>query len=385
MTHLHLTTPANLLREKIATKEAKIGVIGLGYVGLPHALHYGQKGFSVLGIDINQERIAQLLSGDSYIDDVADQDVATYLANNQVATTFELLPALDVIFIDVPTPIDAQQQPDLTALKSAASQVIAHVRQGQLIILESTSYPTTTLEHLVTPLLEKGLTPGKDIFIAFSPERVDPGNQQFNFDNTPKLVGGVTETCTSLAMAVIGDMAVAVSSPEVAEMAKLYENTFRFVNIALADELSKLCHQLNIAIDEVLTAAATKPFGFMRFDPAVKIGGHCIGVDPFYLQWYMAQQQLSTPLINTAAKIDASMLDFLMVKLLTALTEEGLSISGARIGVLGVTYKKNISDTRMSAAPELVNILLNHGSKVSLFDSHVSSLSVKGQQLPVSP
>lgn len=287
MTKTKVLSPYAELKNKIAEKTAKIGIFGLGYVGLPHAMHYGEQGFFVRGIDTATEKIRSLKKGVSYVDDISNEEVWKFMINNTVTDTYYDLDELDVLLVDVPTPLDEAGHPDMKCLELAATAILEQVRPGQLIILESTSYPTTTQEFFVEPLREKGFILGEDIFVAFSPERIDPGNQDYDIRNTPKLVGGVTQACTELAAELIGENAVAMTSPEAAEMAKLYENTFRFINIGLANELAQICDRIDVEVDEVLDAAATKPFGFMKFHPAIKVGGHCIGVDPYYLKWFM--------------------------------------------------------------------------------------------------
>lgn len=354
--------------KKIETKQAKIAVIGLGYVGLPHAIHYASSNFSVMGVDISNQKINMLKEGYSYIDDVEDEEVTNFILNNMVTTTFERIGEYDVIVIDVPTPLDKNMQPYMVHLEDALLEVMKYVRQGQLLILESTTFPTTTKEYIITPLEKRGWKIGEDIFVVYSPERIDPGNKKYSIQNTPKLVGGYTKRCGQLGSAFFGENAIPVSSPEVAELSKLYENTFRFVNIALSNELQLICEQLNLDTNEVLNAAETKPFGFMRFDPAVKIGGHCIGVDPYYLQWYMKRHQLETTMINAASQLDRQMIPFTVKRIFTLLNENRVSIFESSIAILGVTYKKNISDTRLSAAPDLARLLEVQGANVTLID-----------------
>lgn len=373
------------LKQKIEDKAATIAVIGLGYVGLPHAIHYAEENFKVLGIDKDSTKINALKNGTSYIDDITNNSVKQFIMNNEVSDEYQDIKEADVLFIDVPTPIDNSNNPDLSALISSVNSIMDQLSPGKLIILESTSYPKTTFEYIVEPLFEKGFTVGEDIFVAFSPERIDPGNKTFSVKDTPKLVGGYTNSCTELALKVIGDTAIPVSSPEVAELAKLYENTFRFVNIGLADELSKICQTLNINTREVLDAAETKPFGFMRFNPTVKIGGHCIGVDPYYLQWFMKHNDLDSGLIDAVSKIDQSMLSSCTNRIMDILVEKRIPIFHSKIALLGVTYKKNISDTRLSVAPELLKNLEKYHASVDLFDDHVSTINIDDSARNVAP
>ncbi|MFC4772808.1 nucleotide sugar dehydrogenase [Enterococcus hermanniensis] len=354
--------------EKIKKKSAKVAVVGLGYVGLPHAIHYGQLGFPVTGIDISDWKIRLLEEGKSYIDDIEDHAVNHFIQNNEVTTSFDDITKCDVIVIDVPTPLDQNNQPYMVHLETALEEILSRVQEGQLLVLESTTYPTTTQKYIIDPLEKQGWTIGESIFVVYSPERIDPGNQQYSIHNTPKLVGGYTDQCQQLGTTFYGEQAVSVSSPEVAELSKLYENTFRFVNIALANELHLICSELYLDTKEVLSAAETKPFGFMRFDPAVKIGGHCIGVDPYYLQWYMKQHRLETTMINAASQLDQQMIPHTVSKIYSLMNEQRIPIFDASVAIVGVTYKKNISDTRLSAAPELADALENQGITVTLMD-----------------
>lgn len=378
----------NGLKEKIEGRKAHVGILGLGYVGLPHAIHYAAQGFSVTGFDIDVRKVGRLNCGKSYIDDITDEQVQAYLQGNIFTDDMAALSEMDIIFIDVPTPIDVHNHPVLSYVKKATETVLKHLKPGMLVVLESTSYPTTTKDYLVTPLKKNALYKdtfriGENVFIAFSPERVDPGNPVYHVHNTAKLVGGYTQRCTELAAMAIGDTAVPVSSPEVAETAKLYENTFRFVNIGLANELCKACDSIGISTDEVLSAAQTKPFGFMRFDPCVKIGGHCIGVDPYYLKWYVNAKDCETTILDAVGKTEHDMIPFLIRKIIKILVDHKKPIYETTIAVLGVTYKKDIADTRMSAAPELVKHLRAYNTDIRLFDSHVNRLKVDGENLPV--
>lgn len=383
MTETKVLSPYTELQDKIAKKTAKIGIFGLGYVGLPHAMHYGEQGFFVRGIDTATEKIRSLKKGVSYVDDISNEEVWKFMINNTVTDTYYDLDELDVLLVDVPTPLDEAGHPDMKCLESAATAILEQVRPGQLIILESTSYPTTTQEFFVEPLREKGFVLGEDIFVAFSPERIDPGNQDYDIRNTPKLVGGVTAICTELAAKLIGENAVAMTSPEAAEMAKLYENTFRFINIGLANELARICDRIDVEVDEVLDAAATKPFGFMKFHPAIKVGGHCIGVDPYYLKWFMEKNDSTTPVLNAASEMNQSMLPYAVSKIIKTLSEKQISTFETKLAVYGVTYKKNISDLRLSAAPDLTKQLEEYGIEVTLVDPMVNSIRIDQEDRPV--
>ncbi|HIU74570.1 MAG TPA: nucleotide sugar dehydrogenase [Candidatus Pelethocola excrementipullorum] len=374
---------AQVLKKKILDRTAKVAVIGLGYVGLPNAINKAESGYIVKGIDLNQEKIQKLNSGISYIIDISNERVENYLKTSEFTTNFDTIEDCDVIFIAVPTPIDEFNIPDMSYLDNVSKIILSHARKGQLIILESTTYPTSTDEFFVKPLQQAGFTIGSDIFIVFSPERIDPGNKLYQLENTPKVVGGYTETCKDLGATMIGNRAHTVSSLETAEMAKLFENTFRFVNIALADELSKLCSELNISSYEVLDAAATKPFGFMKFTPSAKIGGHCIAVDPYYLQWYMKGRGMSTPLIDASGAIDQSMVSFLKDKIIELLTLYKIPIYDSKIAVIGVSYKENVPDTRMSCIPALYNELKKLSIDTDIYDPYVDSLNIDDITIPV--
>lgn len=374
---------AQVLKKKILDMTAKVAVIGLGYVGLPNAINKAESGYIVKGIDLNQEKVQKLNSGISYIIDISNERIENYLKTSEFTTNFDTLEECDVIFIAVPTPIDEFNIPDMSYLDNVSKIILSHARKGQLVILESTTYPTSTDEFFVKPLQQAGFTIGSDIFVVFSPERIDPGNKLYQLENTPKVVGGYTETCKDLGATMIGNRAHTVSSLETAEMTKLFENTFRFVNIALADELSKLCSELDISSYEVLDAAATKPFGFMKFTPSAKIGGHCIAVDPYYLQWYMKGRGMSTPLIDASGAIDQSMVSFLKDKIIELLTLYKIPIYDCKVAVIGVSYKENVPDTRMSCIPALYNELKKLSIDADIYDPYVDSLEIDDNTIPV--
>ncbi|KAF1299213.1 hypothetical protein BAU15_00785 [Enterococcus sp. JM4C] len=371
------------LQEKIQQKSAKVGIVGLGYVGLPNAMYYAAEGYSVCGFEIDATRAQSLKQGISYIEDVSDEEVQQFIEKHQVAETFHYIAEQDVVIIDVPTPITEDKQPDLSYIQRAVSCILPYLHTGQLLILESTSYPGTTRDYLVTPLENEGFTIGEDLFVAFSPERVDPGNTVFEMKNTPKIVGGATEKCTELAQLVIGAQAIPVRSMEVAEMAKVYENTFRFININLANELYAVCAAMEIDPYEVLDASDTKPFGFMKFTPSVKIGGHCIGVDPYYLKWQANRNNVEVPLIDAASLVESQALDYLIKEALLFLSKRPVPLMDARVAILGTAYKKNVSDTRMSAAIDVVKKLEDYQLTIDLYDSHATKLVVDNEERPV--
>lgn len=372
---------AGLLLAALQDRNARLGVIGMGYVGLPMALEFARVGFDVVGIDVDPDRCEALSSGRSYIDDVSSQELTDVVKTGKFYATADssVLATCDAILICVPTPLSKSKDPDLTAVLSAGKAVADHLRAGQLVILESTTYPGTT-EEVLQPMFEaNGLTVGVDFFLAFSPERVDPGNPNFAVHNITKLVGGVTPTCSELAAALYRQMVhevVQVSSPAVAEASKLLENTFRSVNIALANEMSIVCRHLGIDVWEVIDAAATKPFGFMAHYPGPGIGGHCIPLDPHYLSWKARLSGYEPRVIGLASEINSSMPHHVLDLICDGLNEQSKSVRGSRILVLGVAYKPNIADVRESPALEILHLLKSRGARVSYADPYVPSLAV---------
>jgi len=339
------------LLERIADREARIGVLGLGYVGLPLVVHFAEAGFRCLGIDVKPEIVDGVMDERSHIDDVSSERVAARVADGslEATTDFDRLVDVDVVVICVPTPLSKVGDPDVSFIVSATDQVKERLRPGQLVILESTTYPGTTRELLQNTLEETGLVVGQDFFLAFSPERVDPGNQDFTIKNTPKIVGGLTEYCHELAVALyrqVVDEVIEVSCPEAAELAKLLENTFRAVNIGLVNEMAVIADRLGIDIWEVVDAASTKPYGFMRFTPGPGLGGHCIPVDPQYLAWKMRSLRYRTRFIELAAEVNAEMPRYVVSKTAEALNVAGKAVNGSRVLLLGISYKANVDDTR---------------------------------------
>jgi len=378
------TDPYLELETKIQKKQARFGVIGLGYVGLPLGLTLSEAGFDVTGIDIDTNRIAAITAGRSYITDIGDQELQRAMAEKRFRATSDLsaISRLDAVSICVPTPLRKTKDPDMSYIVAAADAIAKVIRPGQLIILESTTYPGTT-EEVVLPALEaSGLKVGQDFFLAFSPERVDPGNPDFSTKNIPKVVGGVTPRCARLAALLYGacmENIVVVSSTRVAEMVKLLENTFRSVNIALANEIALMCSHMKINVWEVIKAASSKPFGFMPFYPGPGLGGHCIPIDPLYLEWKSKIDGFESRFIGLADKINSGMPRFVATRTMELLNEQGKAIRGSKIHILGVTYKKDISDSRESPAIEVIKLLLGLGAEVSYSDPFVSSLTVDGQ------
>jgi UDP-N-acetyl-D-glucosamine dehydrogenase len=370
------------LLDKIQSRTARAGVVGLGYVGLPLAVELAKAGFHTTGIDLDERKVRAIGEGRSYIPDVATSDVQELQrARRLEATTdFAVVGTLDTINICVPTPLRKTKDPDMSYIVSAVEAIAKHLHPGMLIILESTTYPGTT-EEVVQPLLEAaGLKAGVDIFLAFSPERVDPGNPTFQTHNVPKVVGGLTPTCSALAAALYGsaiDTIVPVSSTRVAEMVKLLENTFRAVNIGLVNELALMCDRMNIDVWEVVEAARTKPFGFMAFYPGPGLGGHCIPIDPFYLSWKAKQSGFDPRFIELAGYINGGMPHYVVEKVADALNTRRKSVNGARILLAGVAYKRDIDDIRESPALDIMGLLHAKGAQVDYTDPHVPQVHAR--------
>jgi UDP-N-acetyl-D-glucosamine dehydrogenase len=371
------------LETRIKTKQARFGVIGLGYVGLPLALTLNEAGFDVVGIDIDTNRVDAILAGRSYITDISDKELQKAAAQKRFRATTNLseIRNLDAVSICVPTPLRKTKDPDMSYVISAADAIAKTLRPAQLVILESTTYPGTT-EELVLPALEAGgLTVGKDFFVAYSPERVDPGNPNFSTRDIPKVIGGVTPRCMQLAKLLYGSAMktiVPVSSTQVAEMVKLLENTFRSVNIALVNEIALMCAHMKIDVWEVIKGASSKPFGFMPFYPGPGLGGHCIPIDPLYLEWKSKIDGFESRFIGLADKINSGMPRCVVTRAMELLNEHGKAMRGSRIHILGVTYKKDISDSRESPALEVIKILMALGANVTYSDPFVPSLSIEG-------
>lgn len=374
------------LEAKIQSREAHIAVLGLGYVGLPLAVEFAEGGFHVSGVDPDGRKVATLQAGGSYVDDVHAERIAPLLRAGRLCATTDyaaLEPAPDVAFICVPTPYTSAKVPDLSYIESATAAIAARLAPEQLIVLESTTYPGTT-EELVQPLLERGgLSAATDFYLAFSPERINPGDRRYGVHNTPKVVGGTRPEASRLARllfeAASPSGVFTVSSPRAAEMAKLLENTFRSVNIALVNELALLAERMNVDIWEVIDAASTKPFGFMRFTPGPGVGGHCIPVDPFYLSWKAREYDFYTRFIEHAAAINDGMPFHLYDLTVEALNRRGVALSNARVLVLGVAFKPNVADYRNSPARRYIELLREHGATVAYHDPHVPRFPVSGQ------
>ncbi len=367
--------------EKIDAKKAKIGVIGLGYVGLPLAIEFAKVGFHVLGFELSKKKISSINVGESYIPDVKSKEIKPLILEKRLRATSDtsLLKSCDCIIVCVPTPLNKVKEPDISFVLSAVEMIHANIRRGQLIILESTTYPGTTEEVLAPKLSQDGRKAGSDFFLCFSPERIDPGNQRFPVSAIPKVVGGITPSCTKLGAAlyrqIVGHV-IEVSSPRVAEFTKLLENTFRIVNIGLINELAVVSHDLEIDIWEAIEAAKTKPFGFMPFYPGPGIGGHCIGIDPLYLSWKAKLAGQEIRFVELASRVNAGMPDYVVKRIAYALNERGKTISRSKFLILGVSYKRDIDDIRESPALEVIETLQSLGGDVQYHDPFVPELEV---------
>jgi len=378
------------LKDKIRNRQARIGIIGLGYVGLPLAVEFSKAGFEVTGFDVDLAKVDAINKGHSYIGDVSSEDVSAASKAGKLSATADMsrLHDMDAIDICVPTPLRKTRDPDLSYVVLAVDAVRAQLRAGQLVILESTTYPGTTDEVVQPALEESGLKAGKDFHLAFSPERVDPGNVTHTTRSIPKVVGGVNEASTELAAELYGSIIstiVPVSSTQVAEMVKLLENTFRAVNIGLVNELALMSHRMNIDVWEVIEAASTKPFGFMPFYPGPGLGGHCIPIDPFYLSWKARQNGFECRFIELAGHVNGSMPAFVVERVGEALNSQKKSINGSRIHVFGVAYKKDVSDMRESPALDVIELLHRRGAVLSYTDPHVPTLDHGGLTLKSVP
>jgi UDP-N-acetyl-D-glucosamine dehydrogenase len=400
------------LLHKIASRQAQVAVVGLGYVGLPLAVTFAKAGYRVTGIELSRGKVDAINRGQSYINDITDAELALYVGQAAAVPAGQALPAprgattspwpqgtltattdysilttCDAVSICVPTPLNKTDEPDLSYIAAAGAAIAQYLHAGMVVVLESTTYPGTTREVLL-PMFEEALaqrgetlTVGEDYFLAFSPERVDPGRQDWMTHNTPKVIGGLTPACLAVASAFYGqavETLVPVSSPEAAELAKLFENTFRAVNIALANELLLMCDKLGLDAWEVIDAAATKPFGFMRFTPGPGLGGHCIPIDPKYLSWKLRSLQYTARFIELASEVNTEMPRYWVQKVQDALNDRGLAVKGSRVLVLGVAYKRNVSDLRESPALDILHLLAGKGAQVEYHDPYVPEFDYEG-------
>ena len=367
------------LKGKLTQREARIGVIGLGYVGLPLAVEFARAGFDVTGFDVDASKVDEINAGRSYILDVDADEVAACVKADRLRATTDMskLAEMDAVDICVPTPLRKTKDPDMSYVVSAAEQIAKYIHPGMLIVLESTTYPGTTAEVLQPMFEARGLKVGEGFYLAFSPERVDPANEKFNTRNTPKVVGGTTPACSEVAAelyAAAVDTVVPVSSTQVAEMVKLLENTFRAVNIGLVNEIALMSHRMNIDVWEVIDAAKTKPFGFMPFYPGPGLGGHCIPIDPFYLSWKAKQSGFECRFIELAGHVNGSMPEYVVERISEALNTRKKAVNGARVHLFGVAYKRDVSDMRESPALDILQLLQRRGAELSYTDPYVPSL-----------
>jgi UDP-N-acetyl-D-glucosamine dehydrogenase len=365
------------LIRKLINKDARIGILGLGYVGLPLAVVFAEAGFNVTGIDLDSAKVDSLKKGISYIPDVKTEVVERLVNSGRLAATtdFSVLKEMDAVSICVPTPLRQTGDPDMSFIISATEELAKHMHKGMVVVLQSTTYPGTTRELLLPKLgAERGLKVGEDFFLAFSPERVDPGREDFTTKNTPKVMGGITEACGEVATAWYEqaiDVVHRVSSAEAAEMAKLLENTFRMINIGLVNELAMMCERLGVDVWEVIDAAATKPFGFMKFTPGPGLGGHCIPIDPLYLSWKMKSFNYNARFIELASEINTNMPRYVVERVMDALNDRSKALKGSRILVLGVAYKPDVDDVRESPALDVIGLLQNKGADVQYHDPYI--------------
>src|SRR5579885_2712711 len=377
---------ARHLREKIRSRTARVGIVGLGYVGLPLAVEFAKAGFTVTGIDLSEPKTRAVNAGDSYVGDIASATLSPLVERGKLRATtdFSAVAELDTINICVPTPLRKTKDPDMSYIVSACQEIARYFHPGMLIILESTTYPGTTDEVVLPMLAKSGLEVGKDFFLCFSPERVDPGNPKYQTSNIPKVVGGITPACTEIGALFYKqalDTVVPVSSTRVAEMVKLLENTFRMINIGLVNELALMCDRMNIDVWEVIDAAATKPFGFMPFYPGPGLGGHCIPIDPFYLSWKSKESGIEARFIELAGYINGRMPEFVVDKIQNALNDASKPVRGSHIHLLGVAYKRDIDDVRESPALDIILLLQRRGARVTFSDPHVKKIQSNGAGL----
>jgi UDP-N-acetyl-D-glucosamine dehydrogenase len=379
-------TVAELLEEKISRRTARVGIIGLGYVGLPLAVEFAKAGFSVTGIDVQESKVAKLNAGESYVQQIPSDVLRPLVAANKfrATTDFSVVRELDTINIAVPTPLRKTKDPDMSYIVSACQEIAQQFGPGKLVILESTTYPGTT-DELLLPMLEAtGLKVGQDFFLCFSPERVDPGNPKYQTANIPKVVGGITPACTrmgALFYAQALEQVVPVSSTRLAEMVKLLENTFRMINIGLVNEMALMCDRIGINVWEVIDAAATKPFGFMPFYPGPGLGGHCIPIDPFYLSWKTKQAGIEARFIELAGYINGQMPHFVLDKIQNALNDQSKPLKGSHVHVLGVAYKRDVDDVRESPALDIILLLERRGARVTYSDPFVPKIRLDSLEL----
>ncbi len=385
-----VASAAGILRERIANKKAHVGVLGLGYVGLPLAVEFARAGFEVTGIDVQQSKVDLFNAGRSYVKDVPDATFGPLVHSGKLRATtdFSIIEQLDTIDICVPTPLRKTKDPDMSFVVAATDAIAQHMHPGLLVMLESTTYPGTTDELVLPKLQASGLEVGKDFFLCFSPERVDPGNPKYQTANIPKVVGGITPVCTEMGALFYKqalETVVPVSSTRVAEMVKLLENTFRMINIGLVNELALMCDRMNINVWEVIDAAATKPFGFMPFYPGPGLGGHCIPIDPFYLSWKSKEAGIEARFIELAGYINGRMPEFVVEKIQNALNDAAKPVRSSHVHLLGTAYKRDIDDVRESPALDIILLLQRRGAHVSFSDPYVKQIRINETTLAAEP
>lgn len=377
-----------ILLKKIKEKKTRVGVVGLGYVGLPLAVEKAKAGYKTIGFDVQKEKVDLVNRGNNYIGDVVDDDLKDLVANGMLKATtdFNFVRDVDFVAICVPTPLDAHQQPDISYVRSSAEQIAKHMKKGTMVVLESTTYPGTT-EELLKPILENGsgLKCGKDFYLGFSPERVDPGNKQFKTKNTPKVVGAVgkdaTEVIAAMYRSVLEGDVYEVSSPAIAEMEKILENTYRNINIGLANEMAMLCDKMGINYWEVVDAASTKPYGFQAFYPGPGLGGHCIPLDPYYLSWKAREYGFHTSMIESSMIVNDKMPEYCVERAMKILNRQGMALSKSKVLVLGIAYKQDIDDYRESPAIDVIEILNKNGASVEFYDPYIPEYKHRGEKL----
>ena len=374
------------LKEKILNREASVGIIGLGYVGLPLALTFVKNGFKVKGIDIDKNRIAKINKRQSFILDVKSSELKEAMKDGgfSVTTDFSHIKKMDAVIICVPTPLYKTKEPDVSYIVAAVKNIKKYMKRGQIVVLESTTYPGTTEEVMLPVLESEGLKEGKDFYLAFSPERIDPGNAKYHTKNTPKIIGGMSKNSTEIAKILYEqaiDTVIPVSSSKVAEMVKLLENTFRIVNIGMVNELMLMCDKLDIDVWEVIDAAKTKPYGFMPFYPGPGVGGHCIPVDPIYLSWKARMNGFEARFIDLASQVNSEMPHYVVSKVIDGLNDQRKSLRCSKVLLVGVAYKKDVKDLRESPALEIIDILIKKGALVSYYDPHLPYLKIEGINL----
>lgn len=376
--------------DKFAQRRAHVAVVGLGYAGLPITVAFAECGYRVTGIDLDADKVQAIRQGVSYVEDIPDHVLAPVVAAGRLdaTTDYAVLRDCDAVSICVPTPLSKTGDPDISYIAAATEEIARYLHPGMVIVLESTTYPGTTMEIVLPKLAASGLTVGEDFYLVFSPERVDPGRQDWTTRNTPKVMGGVTPDCLAAGMAYYQpavDNLVPVSSPDTAEMVKLLENTFRAVNIGLANELLLMCDKLGLDAWEVIDAAATKPFGFMKFTPGPGLGGHCIPIDPLYLSWKLRTMQYTARFIELASEINTEMPRYWVQKIQDELNDQGRAVKGSKVLILGVAYKRDVRDVRESPALDIIALLQQKGADVSYHDPHIPSLDYEGVYLTSTP